>query len=100
MAFDFWKSEDKSVDCDISSQDGIMSAVCKRTKKQKDGTETTDGQTVTMTADPNNDCNVAYSGHLNVSDSDGFKTFDPLAKRLQKGCKRGTKKGLLPQKAQ
>lgn len=98
MAFDFWRSEEKGIDCEINNQDGIVSAICKRTKKQKDGTEVTDGQEVHMTADPNNDCNIAYNGHLNTSDNDGFKTFDPLAKRLQKSCKRGSKKGLIPAK--
>lgn len=88
--------ESKGIDCEINNQDGVISASCKRTIKQKDGSLVTDGQTVQMSADPSNDCNISYNEHLSVLDNDGFKTFDPVAKRLQKSCRRSAKKGMLP----
>ena len=96
----FGISEKMGLDCDFQTQDGIVSGNCKRTIKQKDGSMITDGQNVNMVSDPNNDCNVAYSGHLSVLDDDGFNTFDKIAKRMQKSCKRNVQKGLVSPKTQ
>ena len=91
----WFDKEEKGDDCQISNNDGILTAVCKRTIKQKDGTTVSDGQQITLVADPSNDCNISYTGDVRVMDNDGFGHFDGVAKRLQKGCKRASKKGLV-----
>jgi len=90
----FFGGEDKGLDCDIETVDGSVQATCKRVIKQKDGTFASDGQTVVMEANASDDCKIGYSGHLSVLDNDGFNAFDPLAKRLQHGCRRLSKTGL------
>ena len=91
--------ENKGLDCDFETKEGIVVGNCKRTKQQKDGTQVSDGQNFNVYADPSNDCEPAITGHYNVLDNDS-EVIKQVREMTKKGCKRGSKKGLLPQKAQ
>lgn len=85
MAGLFKGKDQKGMQCH-ENPDG--SQTCKRVfKDPKSGEIMTDGQEVTVIADPSNNCKPRIIGDSTVLDGD-WSQFDEIASRVSSGCEK------------
>ncbi len=78
-----FSKEQKGMHCK-PNEDG--SVTCERTRvDSKTGQEVTDGQRVTIAADPSNNCKPRFEGELNVHDGE-FEKFEEIGRKVSAGC--------------